>query len=106
MEATMRRYAVMVLVINFVLFLLFVLTSFHQAEIFNQEHSSTNILTRVQWGFTSTTVQNFAVTSNGTVIPAAGISMYPNFPLMTGVIFMVVNTVFVLSFLHKEKSEN
>ena len=100
----MKRYAVLVLVINLVLFLLFVLTSYHQVEMLNQEHHSSNILTRVNWGFTFITVQNYYLHTDGTVIPSAGVSIYPNFPFMTGVFFMVVNTIFVLSFFLKNKS--
>jgi hypothetical protein len=106
MGATMKRYAVLVFVINFVLFLLFVLTSFHQVEMFNQEHHSSNILTRVNWGFTFITVQNYYLHIDGTAIPSAGVSIYPNFPFMTGVFFMVVNTILVLSFFRWRKAEN
>ena len=102
----MKRYAALVFGINLVLFLLFVLMSVHQAEQFNQEHHSSNTLTRVNWGFTSITVQNYYLHSDGTVSPAMGLSVYPNFPFMTGVFFMVVNTIFVLIFFRWKRIVN
>ncbi|MCW8802582.1 MAG: hypothetical protein OQK81_04420 [Candidatus Bathyarchaeota archaeon] len=102
----MKHYAVLVLVINLVLFLLFVLTTFHQVEMFNQEHHSSNILTRVNWGITSITIQNYYLHTDGTVSPAAGFSIYPNFPFMVGVFFMVVNTILVLSFFRWKWESN
>ena len=105
MGAIMKRSVAMVFVINFILYLFFVLSVFSQGELFAQDYYSPSTLTRVKWGFTSITVQSFYWYSNGTVVPASGMKICPNYPAIIGLITMITNILFFIIFFGpKQKS--
>jgi len=90
-----KRKLTILLVVDVVLYLLFVVSCFSQGELFAQDYYSPSTLTRTKWGLTTVSVQRFHYYSNGTVVPASMVTVQPNYPFIIGAIFMLTNILVI-----------
>ena len=102
----MRKYAVVMVVVDVVLFLLFVLSSFYQGQLFSQTFYTPMHLTKSEWGFVTITVQNFNYYAlNGTMTPTSAPITYPNYPFIISYIFMIANIMFTITLLRETRKK-
>ncbi len=101
----MRKYAIVMTLVDIVLFILFLISAFVQGGMFSQSSYGTAHLTKSSWGFFTVDVQNFDYDYlNGTIRPTSGINTYPNYPFIVSFIFMIAN-IMALAYIRKSPKD-
>ncbi len=104
----LKKKYILVIAVDMAAFLLFVLTSFFQWQLFAQNSGSQLIihLTRTEWGFSSLTIQNFSYNySNGTTTATSGLITYLNYPYIIAYFFLIENIVLVVNLLRNKEAK-